>query len=228
MPEYNPKKRMRKFNKMCKRCTGTLVDKLGEDKTEDIISQARKEYELIIPEIPFIGTKTSQLRLYLLISAECLAFFKAMEKKGIPANESKKIMYSAAENIIESLPIPGSIARFFGRMTYTKLYRKVLRSEAKAQDRLPKEINWPFTVLDKGVDKDGTAFDYGFDYRGCAIKKFYERMGAGEYTDFMCSLDWPVSRLMAMGLRRKERLTNGDKRCSFRYIKGSGEEDNPL
>ena len=66
----------------------------------------------------------------------------------------------------------------------------------------------------------GIFLDFGMDFTECAICKFFHAQGADEFTPFLCSLDFPMSKALGTGLVRTMTLAEGAEKCDFRYKRG--------
>ena len=60
-----------------------LVQRYGGEFADILYRDTRREYETLIPEIPYIkGAKARALNSFLLITAQELALYRAMKKHG--------------------------------------------------------------------------------------------------------------------------------------------------
>ena len=60
-----------------------LVKRYGQNLAEILSREVRREYEHLIPEVPFIeGMRARALNSFLLITAQEVAVYKAMKKRG--------------------------------------------------------------------------------------------------------------------------------------------------
>jgi hypothetical protein len=61
----------------------SLNERYGKGLSKTLQSEARQEYEKLIPDIPFIkGVRARALNTFLIITAQELAVYKAMKKQG--------------------------------------------------------------------------------------------------------------------------------------------------
>ena len=72
----------------------------------------------------------------------------------------------------------------------------------------------------KYVGGDGTDFDYGVDYLGCATHKFVCEQGAAEFAPYICLSDITLGDTFGWGLTHSETLADGCRKCNFRFKKG--------
>ena len=70
------------FDRASERMNPSLVVRYGEELADALRRDARSEYELLIPDIPFItGLRARLLNIFLLITAQEVAVYKAMKKR---------------------------------------------------------------------------------------------------------------------------------------------------
>ena len=96
---YIKKKRtlMRTFDAVLKLSSQILVDKFGEDKFKEISIRARKQFEILIPNIPYIGGNNNSLTNDLINATFLLPLLKIFEKEGLDFNEIGKLTYELFE-----------------------------------------------------------------------------------------------------------------------------------
>ena len=68
-------KLLRNFDKASKSVKRVLTLRYGDDLTDSIVQNARKEFEAVIPELPYIGGKKNMMTIFLIESAYCLALY---------------------------------------------------------------------------------------------------------------------------------------------------------
>lgn len=69
------------------------------------------------------------------------------------------------------------------------------------------------------VEGEGKDFDFGLDYKECAICKFFHEKNADEFVPYMWASDIAESKYGGLGLQRTETLAEGGNECDFRYKK---------
>ncbi|NOQ52250.1 MAG: hypothetical protein GQ578_08570, partial [Desulfuromonadaceae bacterium] len=76
-------KLLKDFNRTSVLIEASLIARYGKEFTSTLQRDVRKEYEKLIPEIPYIkGSRARLLNSFLLITAQELAAYKAMKKHG--------------------------------------------------------------------------------------------------------------------------------------------------
>jgi hypothetical protein len=205
------------FEKESKRWQTILSEHYGRKFSENILLEAKHRYEVLIPEIPYIGGKENHLTNSLVGSVECLAFYQAMKAKGKTEVEAGKVLYEAIiariGNPIPEVPPPQ-------RLSEEELMRR-RKKRAERSQRREYELDFVYEF----VEGDGDMFDYGYNFTECATQKFYIAQDAEEFLPFYCFLDFPKSRLYGLGLSRTGTLAEGCKVCDFRFKAGSECEE---
>ena len=83
----------------------SVVIRYGEDFTNILLKEIREEYKKLIPEIPFIkGTRARFLNTFLIVTAQELAVYKAMQNHGKPTSEAWELCHQAIRLKMETIP----------------------------------------------------------------------------------------------------------------------------
>ena len=191
---------------------GILASHYGDDQADTILKESHREYEALIPKIPYVGGKKNPLETYLIQSAWALALFRALKNHGRNAEETGGICYEMIEAQLYSHP--RLLLNLVGRWYFARYRSNWKKGAAKSQRRLyPADWVWSFV-------QDGEEFDFGVDMTECAICKFFHAQGADELTPYMCRTDFAVSKALNMGLVRTKTIADGGEKCDFRYKRG--------
>ena len=71
------------------------------------------------------------------------------------------------------------------------------------------------------VEGDGEEFDWGVDFKDCAVRKFYMKHGGEELLPYVCMSDYaPFHVLKNVEFTRTQTLSSGGDYCDFRFKKG--------
>lgn len=188
-----------------------LSSKLGDDLGDIVLKEARKEFESLIPKLPYIGGKKNPCTMYLIQSAWALALYRALKNHGKTLEEAGKMVYDAVDLQIHSYP--KFLLRLVGRWQMNKCTLR--RQAAEAQKR-----TYPQDWVGSFVEGDGREFDFGIDFMECGVSKFLSTEGADEFAPYLCLTDFPVSEAMGTGLVRTMTIGEGAEKCDFRYKRG--------
>lgn len=204
---------MKDFDKAIKCVKPVFIDRYGEKLTDNLIKEVRQEYELLIPQLPYIGGK-QPFTQFLIASAWYLAIYRVLKAHAKTVEETGELIYIITKKYLESMP--WFLRRFFGRMNFSKRsLQKIQKKAIESQERqYPGDYVFIFV---EGVNGD---FDYGVDYIECAVCKFIEKQGAGEITPYICLADILYSEALGWGLTRTKTLAEGWEKCDFRFKKG--------
>jgi hypothetical protein len=190
-----------------------LIDRFGKEYANLIINESRREYEALIPKIPFIGDK-NPLLIFLISTSRYLAIYRVLRRNGLAVEEAGKIIYEINEAELKSIPV--FVRRIIGYLYFSKLFIWRVKKRAKESQ----ERKYPCGYVFNFIEGDGQRFDYGLDYTECAGCKFLSEQNASELAPFMCALDNVVSDNLYWGLTRTMTIANGFEKCDFRFKKG--------
>ena len=200
------------FEKESKRWRTILSKQYGEKFAENILLEAKYRFEVLIPEIPYIGGEENHLTNSLVGSVECLALCQAMKGRDKTAADAGKTLYEAVV-VRYGNPIPGiPLSQMLSAEEL--MSRRKERAERSQQREYEDDFVYEF------VEGDGDTFDYGYNFTECATQKFYIAQAAEEFLPFYCFLDFPKSRLYGLGLSRTGTLAEGCEVCDFRFKAG--------
>jgi hypothetical protein len=190
---------------------GVAVARYGDQFAETVTAEARREYEALIPRIPYTGHRRNPLKGIMVSAAMFLALYRAMKAQGKDVEETGTLVYEGVEKVYELLPRFG--LHVYGSLSFTKWYQRRAGQLALESQNRRYADGWVYSVV-KG---DGRNFDYGLDIVECGICKFYHAQGADEFARHMCRLDFIMSDRMGMGLVRTTTIAEGGEKCDFRY-----------
>jgi hypothetical protein len=203
---------LRDFDRNKKHAGRILASHYG-DLADTIWKEARREYEALIPKIPYIGGRKNPTQTSLIRSTWALALFRALKNHGKAAEEAGNICYEMTEAPLYSYP--GLLRNLVGRWYFRRFRSSMEKAAAERQKRL-----YPEDSLSTFIQGDGKEFDFGMDTTECAICKFFHAQGADELTPYMCLTEFAVSKALSMGLVRTTTLAEGGEKCDPRYKRG--------
>lgn len=204
-------KLLRDFDKYMKKfMRKVLLSYFDEDDVNNIIEKTRKEYESLIPKLPYIG-KRNPFMVNLVQSAWCLALYRVLKTYGKTMEEVGKILYEATEEKFSSYP--GWLLKFAGAWMFAENRVKKLAERAQKRE-YPGDWVWSY------VEGDGVEFDFGVDFIECGVCKFFKKQGAEEFVPYLCLLDFPGSKASGSGLARTMTIAEGGEKCDFRFKRG--------
>ncbi|MFX0139542.1 MAG: L-2-amino-thiazoline-4-carboxylic acid hydrolase, partial [Candidatus Hodarchaeota archaeon] len=170
--------------------------------------EMRKEYETLIPQLPYVGGSKNIMSMYLIDSVSMLAVFRVLEKEGLKLHEIGKLCYEFYETMNERRPRPRA-------QIFNKDYINVIKVVAKESQLKRYPEDWVMEF----VESDGKTFDYGFNFTECGVCKFFKQQRAEHYIPFICLADFAEARASGYGLKRTQTIGNGAPICDFRFSK---------
>lgn len=205
-------KLLRDFDKNAKYARRILASHYG-DLADTISKEARREYEALIPKIPYIGGSKNPTQTSLIRSTWALALFRALKNCGKTAEEAGNICYEMTEAPLYAYP--RLLRNLVGRWYFRRFRSRMEKGAAERQKRL-----YPEDSFSTFIQGDGEEFDFGMDTTECAICKFFHAQGADELTPYMCLTEFAVSKALSMGLVRTTTIAEGGEKCDPRYKRG--------
>jgi hypothetical protein len=186
-----------------------IARRSGEALTATLAAQARREYELLIPQLPYIGGQRNPLTPILIAAAMFLALYKPLRAEGAPVEEIGDVVYEAVEGFYRSLP--RGLMRLAGRLQSGSGARRKAREMADESQQRQYVGDWVYRIV------DDDAYEWGVDYVECGIWKFFGQQGAEEFVPHLCRLDFLASEWFDWGLVRTTTLAGGGECCDFRF-----------
>jgi len=207
---YIKKKRtlIRQFNAALTIVKNILIEYFGQVKFEEITTEARKDFEQLLPQIPYIGGKDNRITEELINSAILLPLLRIFEKEGLDFYEIGKLTYEIFEAFFKVIPPSDDI--------FSDDYINQEKERAKNSKLRKYPGDWVFDF----VEGDGKTFTFGIDFYECGVYKFYKSQGLEHLMPIVCISDFAQARAYGYGLTRTQTIANGALLCDFRYIKG--------
>lgn len=208
------KKLMQLFDKTMDWFRPHLGELYGNEFADQVLQEARIEYEHLIPMIPFVGGLKVHMTEDLMESVQILAYLRVLKAHGKTVEECKKIIYTGVETRLTKYP--RLVLKLGGMRAFSKPFTRYLQKQAKESQarKYPQGFVFDF------VAGDGKEFDWGLDIYECGICKFYQERGASEFMNMVCSIDYILSDKLGYGLSRTKTLVEGAEKCNPRVKKG--------
>lgn len=195
-----------------------LNEFFGEEVASQILQEAEKEYERLIPLIPFVGGSKVHMTEDLMESVQLLAYLRVLKAHGKTLEECKEVLHRATEARLSQYP------RFVLKLgeirAFSKPFTRYLASQAKESRQRKYSEGFVFDF----VPGDGEEFAWGLDIHECGIYKFFQEQDATEFMSIVCSIDYILSDKLGYGLARTETIAEGAKRCNPRLKRGRPTE----
>ena len=217
MGYYNSRKEklLRDIDRTAALMKDTVVARYGEVFAGTLQRVVRREYEKLIPEIPYIqGVRGRALNTFLLITAQELAAYKAMKEQGKTPAEAWELCHLALRLRLEK--IPRWRQWLLRRFMFSGLMRKIMARRVRQQQKIgfgDFEVEY---LIGGGDD-----FDFGVNYLQCGNYRFMMNHGGEAFAPYVCMSDIALSDAMGWGLIRTQTLADGCDHCDFRFKKGA-------
>ncbi len=208
------KKLMQVFDKTMGWFRPHLGELYGEEFADQVLREARIEYERLIPLIPFVGGSKVHMTEDLMESVRILAYLRILKAHGKAMEECKEILYRSVETRFAQYP------RFVLKLGCIRAFSKPFTRYLQAQAKESQARKYPQGFVFDFVAGDGKEFDWGLDIYECGICKFYQEQNASEFMKMVCSIDYVLSDKLGYGLSRTETLVEGAEKCNPRVKKG--------
>lgn len=204
---------LKDFESVFRMAIPVLVSRFGEEAAAEIGGETRREYEALIPKIPYVGGKEPFTR-YIISTAQYAALYKVLQSRGLSLEEMGQLIYDTTDRVLSAYP--GFIMRFITGSIFSKRFVRRVRERAEESQRREYPGDYVFSF----VEGDGVEFDYGVDYTECGVCKLLEAEGALELAPYICKTDILSSDKLGWGLKRTMTIAEGYPICDFRFKKG--------
>jgi len=209
----NKKKLMKEFHDLL-----ITAEKVGQKHFDDeilkiFVEKTLHEFDLILPELPYVGGKESPYTNLMLQSAQTLAFYKACKSLGIDVRQCAEMMYEVGEVHIDSMSqIKKRLAK---RMAFSRSFKQNWKKWAIESQKQEHPENW----VGEFAEGDGTTFDWGLNFSECGCLKLLRKYDAEEIAPYACLGDFVRMRGLGIGFKRTQTLALGYSGCDFRFVK---------
>jgi len=203
---------LRGFDFLARRLRPKLQDRHGDAFAADVLADARRELDVILPQIPYIGGWRNAFTPVMIINGWLLAFHRAMKARGKSAAEVVSVCAEVSDELFRSLP--GFLLRVIGRLAFLPPTRRFFENQARRSQERRYPGDFVYSVE---VSADG---EFSLVFDECAVNKFYDAEDARDLKPYCNFFDVTYSRLMNMGVDARETIGLGCARCSLRYRHG--------
>ncbi len=184
-----------------------LIENFGESKFNEISTNIEKEFEALIPQIPYVGGDENHLTESLINATILLPLLRVFEKEGLDFYEIGKLAYNLFEAFYKVIPPTNDI--------FSDEFLIQQKESAKSSKLRKYNGDWVYDFIE-GDDK---TFTFGIDYSECGVFKFYKSQGAEHFMPIVCISDFAQAQAYGYGLKRTQTIGNGAPLCDFRYVK---------
>ena len=199
-----------------------FVKAYGKDAGEATANEAMRRFEVLLPDIPYIGGDANHLTKNLYMTAAMLAMYRSLRARGESVEGAARLIYLGTSSFYSGFPLR-LLLRWRGRQQFSRRRIDQRRRDAAVSQKRRYPDDWVFSI----VEGDGQTFQWGMDYTECGIVKYLNRQGAPELAPYLCWIDYPVFAGMRVKLVRTETIAQGCHRCDFRFSRGQPVQVEP-
>lgn len=209
-------KLMKDFDSILPILQQIFAKKLSDEKVNELFNLMKKEYEDLIPEIPYIGGKKNIFTNYLIGGATLLAIIRILEKEQFTLWDIGEFFYNLSDiNNKFRKKMMEDTGKDPSQYPFEKEYMDYMKVLTETSQKRKYPENW---VADY-VEGDGKTFEWGFNVYECGIHKFFKKYNAEKYVPLICLSDFSEANIFGYGFSRTQTLSNGAPLCDHRYIK---------
>jgi hypothetical protein len=205
-------RRYRAFETFLRSAGPLLAREHGQAFADEVIADAREEYERVRPEVPDIGGLRNVFQPVMTLNGWIVALHRAMSRRGKPAADTIRVSQQVFDGWLRKLP--EFALRAIGRLLLTAPLRRYFESQARRSQerRHAEDFVWQ---LDQGADGE-----VSFVFDECAVNKWYAAQDVTELAPYCNFADVTYSRLMGMGVDASETIGMGCEQCALRFKHG--------
>jgi hypothetical protein len=210
---YQKDNLMKQFDDLSKEHKEYLVKRHDASKVNMWISRARKDYEVLIPQIPYVGGEENRFSDMLVLTSTFIPLLKILREEGMSTRENGRMIVETADALYQDISWIMKWLMTHAFFDDSRKRRRQVFAQRSQQCRFPDD--W---VLEY-VEGDGKTFVVGSDYSECAIMKFYAQHNLEEFVPYLCLCDYAKWKVIGIEATRTQTLANGGSKCDFRFIK---------
>jgi L-2-amino-thiazoline-4-carboxylic acid hydrolase len=178
------------------------------------MSAIETQYMALVPKMADPGLLAPLLRVFVLNGAIYIAMFLALSPLGYTPARVWLLCDKATRGFCAAFGAVGSALVTDGM--FSPFMIDYLQWEGGHTQQAPMG-HWVYAY----VTTDEQLFDYGVDFKRCALRELAHNVGADSFAPYVCLGDIPLSEAFGLGLHRTETLAQGGARCDFRFKRGA-------
>lgn len=124
----NQKRQLWVFDFVFRSIKKKLVAHHDEPFAEEIVNQSRKNFQELLPQLPYVGGMKNYFSPIVLVNGWIIAMYKAMQEQGKIAEETIRVWAEATDDLFGKMP--AWLARLGGKMIMSKPVINGFRKQA--------------------------------------------------------------------------------------------------
>lgn len=190
-----------------------MADGSSSFAIDEIWPEIQRTLFSLLETMPDPGWTAPTMRAFSLSGALYIAVHLVLRPRGFNAETSWAVCERATRYHFEGM---GGMARQMASKGMFSSTMQWLVRMLERQSRTRPVGGW----VAQFVPGAGEHFDYGVDYKRCAIHQLALAHGAEDFAPYICLADIVGSDAFGWGLVRTETLAQGGSRCDFRFHRG--------
>lgn len=189
-----------------------LARRYGVIFADEVVADARKEYEHVRPHVPYIGGIRNVWQPIMTVNGWIVALHLAMRPRGLTAEDTIRICHRVFDIVLRRMP--AVVTRATGRFLLSAPMRRFFHSQARRSQERRYDQDFVWRVEHSATGEMDLIFEE------CAVGKWYDSQGVPELKPYCNFGDVTYSRLMGMGVDSTETIGLGCEQCALRYQRG--------
>jgi hypothetical protein len=211
---------MKQYDKGARLQKEVLTRHFDESRVNERLAEARKGYESLIPQFPYIGGEENDFTRYLMYPSGIMPTVRILQDEGVSLRKTGQMIFEISTAYYNAIAKP---VKWYIGLTYFGEEKKAHMRAAAHKSQLHRYPgDWVFNF----IEGQGKTFQYGLDITECGLVKFWSAQGLKEFTPYLCLTDWALWRAIGIEAMRTQTIANGATHCDFRYI-GRGKDGPP-
>lgn len=212
----NKVKLMSEFDKIIHISKEILLRQFNESKMEVMFNEIRKNYENLIPELPYIGGRKNPFTSMIVSCVSMLAFFRTLENEGLSYREIGQFNYELWEKINK---IRVHKLEKVGQNPIDQHFNDTYLTFCKNLAKISQQRKYPEDWVMEYIEGDGKTFDYCLKFTECGVHKVFKKLGAEKYIPWLCLTDYAQANTFGFGFTITQTIKNGDPVCDHKFLK---------
>ena len=183
-----------------------IIQEYGKEFWCGFKDTSDKLFKLVLNDTPDIGK--SVFSFNYAYAPSYVAWYKAMRKQGLSAEQADDLMWKMNERML--LTVPGPLLGMTGK-AYLNSFRRKAKTHMERQKNGLHPFDWEIQYQD--IDKNS----FEINITKCGFIAFAKKFGTEGMLPGICNVDYMISYYMGNGFKRTKTLGYGDSCCDCHY-----------
>lgn len=213
-------KLMKTYGKFSRKIEKKLAHTYDADFAKRIVEQSKKEFEELIPRIPYFGGTINPFNQLIVIGSYMVAVHKPMKANGKTAEETVLIFYDIVDDLFKKTP--KAFLWLGQKFVFSNFFIQMLQKISTRMSAMKDPNGFDFAYY----KDDGKELDWHFVAKQCGIVNFFKQENCGDLAPYCNFVDTIQGKALNMGVYCKTCLGDGDATCE-EYMKQGRETQMP-